>query len=51
MNWRRVQISIQKFWSWLCRQWAEGAEIQRRIDVERLKAQERHGSGSPARWL
>lgn len=51
MSWQRVQIPIRKFWNWLCHQWAEDAEIQRRIDAERLKAQERYGSGALNRWL
>lgn len=49
--WRNLKASVRNLWICLCRQWAEAEEIQRKIEVERLKAKERYGSDFPGRWL
>ena len=48
---RSTKSAIRNFWSWFYRQWSKAEEIQRRIDAERLKAQERYGSDFPSRWI
>ena len=50
VSWQRLKSFIKKMWISFRLRWAEAAEIQQRIDAERLKIQERHGPNAPTRW-